>query len=218
MIHPVSRCQLGDLDLITNEIAREVDERRRIISTLEPIPGGPSFTKTRSENILTLEQSSSEHILTESFTLPIPSAPDGTIAGLYLCKDGEDRGSCADKPVEDFEAIMKSHYIPSRKVDQKTGRILGGIPPRTAQPDRIYFFAPVVLKAGEVVLLDGARSIEELKSSLQGYAGTTGPVGDYIIKSFTDLRSVPLKKDGSIITVELPFNDIKRCQEAAGKG
>jgi hypothetical protein len=109
--------------------------------------------------------------------------------------------------------MMQEHYIPPEKIDPETGRLIGGIPPRAPHPDKVYYFAPVVIKAGEVLALDGARTVEGLQAALQRYAGSKSSARGYVLETLKALGSAPLGKDGPTMTVELPFNDVAKCYE-----
>lgn len=214
-IHPVSRCQLGDLNLIANEIVRDLPERRRIIATIEPLPGGASFPPVHSEQLLTLEQTTPATFLTQSFSVRVPNLPDATLAGFYLCKDGEDKGTCSEKPIESFDAMMSEHHIPEDQIDEKTGRILGAVPPPSARPDKIYFFTPVILKGGSVLPLSGGKSIDDLKAELRTYLSPQSAAESYILHAVEALGSTfPNKVEGGV-SLELPFNDAAKCYELA---
>jgi hypothetical protein len=145
--------------------------------------------------------------------MQVPNLPAATLAGLYLCKDGEDKGTCGDKPIEPFDAMINEHHIPREQIDEKTGRILGTIPPPTARPDKIYFFTPVILKGGSVLPLSGGKGVDQLKAELRTYISPQSATEAYIFRAVESLGSIFPKKVEGGISLDLPFNDVEKCYE-----
>lgn len=214
-VEALSRCNLGDLNLIAAEVNREPGERRRIIATIEAIPGSEaSFVAGNSGQILTLNQADFKTLLKPEFQIAIKGAKSAQIAALYLCKDGDNLGSCNKKEIENFDQMIAEHEIKPESIDLASGKISEKVTAiKKAQKDKIYFFNPVILSEGGINILQGKSTEEDIKAELLKYDVKDKAVIDYVLKTLKAVGSLRLKTEDKSVVIELPFNDPEKCYQ-----
>lgn len=198
-------CNFGDFDAISGAVKRSED--KSLLLSLESL--------SVEDGVAPITVKISEAQFAKGFTgsLKIPANLGPRQLGLFLCKDSDNVGRCAVKPVADINQVLRENLVQSAET----------LPAEAA--DRIYYFQYVYVDAdGGVNIFRHTPIAKQAIEILSNKFGKTFKADRVEAERMSlakadlftrTLKSVPLsrKTDGFYIT--LPGRDNSRCPSVA---
>jgi len=142
-------CQFGDFDIMGADIAltgKETD--RDILLTVEPV-----LNRSKQAPIVSQRLTLDEVKLGMQKSYPIANTSKEQHLGIFLCKDQLKRGTCAPKPVFDYQQLQNSIL---NKGNQKI-----------LKSDKIFFFQYLYINQQRAQFLsENINSLEEAKQKI----------------------------------------------------
>lgn len=208
------QCMISDYDAMSTEFERALIERPAqddvaLVLSLEERTGGTALTPS------TLLISEGELSQKRSPALKIPEVREPTAAGIFVCLDGGTGSSrsCAGKTAEPYAQLLQRLKL---DIDPKTKH--GTVADLTPVRDRIYYYRELVIDGNAVYFpaKGSKKSASDLLASLRKSDSKvplrrTDKKTEERLKSLTGLGSVPFKKEGEMLVLDLPHFDQVKC-------
>jgi hypothetical protein len=213
-INPVSKCHLGDLDLISAELVWEEEQRKNLILAIEPLSSDSGqFEKSVSSNLYIpdLTQVSNKGVVKTEAEIYLPKVKGKSLAGLYLCKDGSNQASCKGKTIQSFDEMIAVHHISDEDIDPETGKILLDPVQPQAREDKVYFFLPIIVSGDKITVFTKVKDAQEVRAYLKQAFPDQAKVVDEAAITYDAIGSLEARVENSTLTIDLPYNDISKC-------
>lgn len=198
-------CNFGDFDAISGAIKRSDD--KTLLLSLESL--------SVEDGVAPITIKISEAQFAKGFTgsLKIPANFGPRQLGLFLCKDSDNVGRCAVKPVADINQVLRENFEQSSQT----------LPAQAA--DRIYFFQYVYVDTdGAVNIFRHTPIAKQAIEILSNKFGKTFKANRLEAERMSlakadlftrTLKSVPLSHSADGFHVTLPGRDNSRCPSVA---
>jgi hypothetical protein len=150
--------------------------------------------------------------LRASIPAPRVSKNQIVLAGLFLCKDGDERGSCANIHVEEFTALEKIYELPVDAFDPNTGLLREEKKPSVGKKaDHLYFFRPLLITSDGALLSPTADTAEQFEDMLSDAKVQDKSGLPYVNSTLKSLGSYPLTFKENAIEIRIPHYNDKKC-------
>jgi hypothetical protein len=199
-VHARRGCTGGDLDAIG--LDWKYSRHRRLLLSLEGLDKAASFKP------IALSVSPQQLLNGYEAEIEVPQGQGSRQLGVFLCRDADQRGSCADKPLTDINKMILEHMQLGHAMETRDA------------PDRTYFFQYLLDEGdGSFSVFDqdlpSGDSFAKLKNYLQddGSESRSDAVTgvDAAQHRMNDVQSLQLLAGPSALAIELPVMDPRSC-------
>lgn len=204
-------CSFGDLDAMFMDLYNSPDETSLYLR-LEDLT---SKEKIFSKNLIA-EKFDEKVVSISGFVskMVIPASKDFKIFGMYVCKDINSNGSCAEKKAIDINQVVNVY---NAEKPENVSEI----------EDKNYFFSFLIMKGDKLSILESPLSVNEYPV-LKKYFIDNGIAPEIAEKAVGKIRSLNdtlgseslsfIEQKGSpLINITLPRLDSKKCYREKGK-
>lgn len=210
----VPRCHLGDVDLMSMELDRELWERRRLIVTVEGLEDNRVYLSREilksSENYY--DDYKNFEILREDLKIILPKLKQAKLVGVYICKDSAGKNKCSDKKVISYGDMEKVYHIPKDDYDPLTLKVKK-IPyeNKTKVTDKVYFFRPALINQNGLQLLADTNTEQEYQDIAAQYSRNQQLALSKLDSYSENIGSLAMSKKENTLKIHLPYMDTERC-------
>ncbi|MCB0323819.1 MAG: hypothetical protein KDD69_09610 [Bdellovibrionales bacterium] len=199
-----ARCMEGDADIIREELRQS--PHPNLILTFESLGTGAGSFERQVHHL-----AATDVVAGRSFTFTVPLGDVARHAGLFLCLDTAEEGSCLSKPVTDLAAVSLRNLKRARRRPSE--------PDPGAPRDKTYYFQYLFLDTEQVLSFNSLMdegAYPELATFLTTRAVHTAlarDVAEYTRRVNGTLRSLPVQLTRRAVVINLPRYDRAKCEE-----